>query len=110
MLRKASRRQRRILEKMEPLPEIPTIMDLVRQEIDEAGIESIPGHEGLSEPVMLKVYKRDVNERCSHDAYEYVVKDGVEPEEATEDQVRLVCAQCAEPDEESGTDPADEAL
>lgn len=106
-LQKASRRQKRVLEKLEPLPQIPTLMDLVREEIEETGVEKIPGHEGLSGPVMLKVFKRDhlIRERCTHDAYAFVIQDGIEPAEATENQVTLFCDQCGEidPTPEPGT-------
>lgn len=94
----ATRRQRRILEKLEPLPELPTLMDLVRQEIADLGIENIAGSEGLSGPVKLKVYRRDHLEEggCDHDSVEYVINAGVTPSEATEEDVTLICSQCAE--------------
>lgn len=98
VLRKASRRQQRIIEKLEPLPELPTLMDLMREEIAAIGVENIPGHEGLTGPVMLKVYRRDqlIRERCTHDAYQFVVEDGVPPADATENQVTLFCEQCGD--------------
>lgn len=92
----ASRRQRRIVSKLEPLPEIPTLMDLVREEITDLGLEDLPGAEELSGPVMLKVYRRDVRDDCTHDAYEFIVSDGVEPPDALESDVELVCPQCVE--------------
>lgn len=112
VLQTASRRQQRILEKLEPLPEIPTVMDLMRQELEETGVEQIPGSEGLSGPVMLKVFKRDaaIRERCDHDAYEFVMEDDVNPEEATEDQVVLFCSRCGAMPEATGTDSEPEAL
>lgn len=105
----ATRRQRRILEKLEPLPEIPTVMDLVRLEVEETGVDKIPGHEGLSGPVKLKVFRRDqsIVENCSHEAYGFVVRDGVAPEDAREDDVRLHCEKCGEvpvDDLDSGTE------
>lgn len=110
-------KQERILSKLEPLPEIPTVMDLVRQEVEETGVEKIPGHEGLSGPVMLKVFKRDqfVVESCTHEAYEFVIRDGVSPTDALEDDVQLFCSQCGnvakpdnpEPAEEPTTEPAE---
>ena len=95
-------RQERLLQKLEPLPEIPTVMDLVRAEIEETGVERIPGHEGLTGPVMLKVFRRDaaVREGCPDEALRFVVREGIEPEAATEDDVRLYC-------EHSGDPPAD---
>lgn len=102
-------RQQRMLAKLEPLPEIPTIMDLMREEIAATGVENISGHEGLTGPVMLKVYRRDklIRERCTHDAYEFVVRDDVDPAAAMVDDVVLFCDQCGELEtvEESGTDP-----
>lgn len=102
----ASRRQRRILERLEPNPAIPTLMDLVNEEIAELGIREIPGSEDISGPVLLKVYRRDeqVREQCPHDTYEYVVADGVSRDEAVDDDVRLFCRQCG------GTDAADQTL
>jgi hypothetical protein len=103
----ASRRQRRILENLEPPPQIPTLMDLVREEIEDLGIQDIAGSEGISDPVLLKVYRRDqaVREQCPHNAYEYVVADDVRRDEAGDDDVRLYCARCA-----AGTDADDETL
>ena len=92
----ASRRQRRIISKLEPEPELPTLMDLVREEIADLGLEDIPGAAELSKPVMLKVYRRDVRDDCTHDAYQFVVSEGVEPRDALEADVELLCPQCAE--------------
>ena len=89
----ASRRQRRIMASLEPDPTIPTLMDLVHEEISDLGIDQIPGHEGISGPVLLKVYRRDqaVREQCPHRAYGYVVAEGVPRADATESEVRLYC-------------------
>jgi hypothetical protein len=102
----ASRRQRRILDKLEPIPQIPTLMDLVNEEIAELGLRDLPGSEGISGPVLLKVYRRDelVHEQCPHGTYQYVVADGVASDEAVDDDVRLYCPQCV------GTDSGDETL
>jgi hypothetical protein len=102
----ASRRQRRILESLEPDPRIPTLMDLVREEMAELGIEDIPGHEDISGPVLLKVYRRDeqVRQRCPHNGYGFVVTEGVRRDEATESDVWLYCAECG------GTNPAAETF
>jgi len=102
----ASRRQRRILEKLEPNPEIPTVMDLVSEEIAEHGIDKIPGHEDISPPVLLKVYKRDFREDCPHNEWEYTVTPGLPRNEAQEPDVNLVCKKCGE----SGTNSDDTAL
>jgi hypothetical protein len=100
----ASRHQRKVLEKLEPQPEIPTLMDLVRTEIEELGIDKIPGHESLPKPVVLKVYRRDslLLQECNHDALEFKLGDGVEPSEAMEDDVILFCLECGEPGTNDG--------
>jgi hypothetical protein len=107
-------KQERMLQKLSPLPEIPTIMDLMREEMAETGVETIPGHEGLTGPVMLKVFRRDalIRERCTHDGIGFVTRDDVEPEEATENDVVLFCTQCGpiQEEDESGTDSEEEAL
>ncbi|MCP3998354.1 MAG: hypothetical protein GY722_25315 [bacterium] len=99
----ASKRQRRILSTLEPDPEIPTLMDLVREEVADLGLEDIPGATGLSRPVMLKAFRRDALADCSHDTREFVVTDGVDPANALEADVELVCSECAE----EGTKPED---
>ncbi len=104
----ASKRQRRILETLEPTPEIPTVMDLVRQEISELGIDKREGAAGLPGPVMLKVYRRDeaIRKACPNDDWRFVVADGVEPSDAEDADVRIVCEKLGE----TGTNPEDEAL
>jgi len=91
-----SSRTARVLEKLEPLPEIPTLMDLVRIEIAEEGIDEIPGRDGLPDPVVLKVFRRDeaVRTGCSHNAFEYRLAADVAPDNATEAEVQLVCPIC----------------
>ena len=100
-------RQQRILAKLEPMPEIPTVMDLVREEVEATGVERIPGHEGLTGPVMLKVYRRDrlVRERCTHDGYAFSIAEGVDPAEAMEDDVTLFCSDCGPVAPEAETEP-----
>ena len=90
-------RQARVLAKLDPLPGIPTVMDLVREEIAETGVERIPGHEGLPDHVMLKVFKRDrlIRERCTHDSFQFVIRQDVSPPDALEDDVTLFCNRCA---------------
>ena len=97
--RKRLTRQEKILQKLDPLPEIPTLMDLVREEIAAEGVDDIPGHEDLPDPVKLKVFRRDyrVIEVCVHDAYHFAVADGIERAEATTQDVALRCDECGDP-------------
>jgi len=97
----ASRRQRKVLAQLSPDPEIPTLMDLVRAEIEDLGIEEIPGGDGVGPAVLLKVYRRDRAATCDHDDIEYRVVEGVDPDLAEEDDVVLYCAQCANPPDEA---------
>lgn len=96
----ATRRQKKILSQLSPAPEIPTLMDLVRAEIEDLGIEEIRGGEGVPPAVLLKVYRRDRSADCTHGDIEYRVADGVEPDVAGENDVVLHCAECANPPEE----------
>ena len=106
------KRQERLLAKLEPLPEIPTLMDLVREEIAETGAATIPGHEGLPDGVILKVFRRDhlVRERCTHEGFAYVVAEGVEPADALEADVSLYCELCGPLPNDAGTEPDEQAL
>ncbi|MDJ0664176.1 MAG: hypothetical protein QNJ75_06420 [Acidimicrobiia bacterium] len=102
----ASRRQKKILAQFEPDPEIPTLMDMVRAEIEELGIEEIPGGEGVGGAVLLKVYRRDWKDTWSQDDIEFRVAEGVDPGAAEEDDVVLIGKEGAEPpeDDETGSD------
>ena len=118
--RKRMTRQEKILQKLDPLPEIPTMMDLVREEIAAEGVDDIPGHEDLPDPVKLKVFRRDhrVIETCDHAGYRFVVTDGVAPGDATEEDVTLRCDDCGDPPpishrpagDAAGTNPDDQTL
>ena len=68
----------------------PGILDLVNEELHEAGVTDLPGADGISPVILLKVWKRD-NEHCSEQAGRFVVADGVEPSAATESDVTFVC-------------------
>ena len=97
----ASRRQRKILAQLSPDPEIPTLMDLVKAEVEDLGLEDVPGGGGIPPGVLLKVYRRDRAENCSHDGIEYRLGEGITPDEATEEDVVLHCPECAtQPDDE----------
>ena len=101
-----SGRQRKVLAKLEPAPALPTLMDLVREEVAEAGLREISGHEGVPDHIMLKVFRRDqaVIENCTHGDYQYVLAEGVASADALESDVKLFCEKCEPlPANESGT-------
>jgi len=76
---------------MEALPS-RDIMDLVREEAAETGVAEIPGADGVEIPVRLKVWHRDaaVRAACPDRALlSFVLAEGVAPERAREDDLRL---------------------
>ncbi|MCJ7779786.1 MAG: hypothetical protein MUQ27_03075 [Acidimicrobiia bacterium] len=70
--------------------QIPGILDLVNDEVREAGIAELPGAEGLDPVVLLKVWKRD-REACGEGEGRFVVSDGVEASAAKEANVVFEC-------------------
>lgn len=81
------------------------IMDLVRQEVADTGIDHIAGGDGIDVTVRLRVWHRDESTRLlvegNPDRLRFVLADGVDPAEADVDDVRLVAAaeEGATPDE-----------
>lgn len=90
-----SKRQRRLEQIRASEPEFtpPSIEDLVAAEISDAGIDQVEGAGGLPPAVMLKVYRRDeeVAQQCPREKLRFIVADGIEPGEATIDDVALTC-------------------
>jgi hypothetical protein len=68
----------------------PDILELVNQEIQEAGIGSLPGADGVDPVVLLKVWKRD-SDGCTKGHGRFVLDDGIVPSEAGEDSLRFEC-------------------
>lgn len=71
---------------------------LVRAEVDDLGLRDVAGAEGVNDSVLLKTWNqsRDVVDGCSsRDMLRYVVRDGVDPSVALDDDVELVCADSA---------------
>ena len=71
---------------------IPDIIELVQEEVDNAGLRDLAGSEGIDPTVLLKVWKRDRN-GCASGQGRYVVSDAVAPEDATAESVTFECAQ-----------------
>lgn len=101
---------------MEALP-VRDIMDLVREEAEETGVNDIPGAEGVELPVRLQVYHRDAAVRAAcpdRTLLTFVLGHGVSPERATAEDLRLhfegyVPAAQPQPLEESEMDQEPEA-
>ena len=68
----------------------PDILELVNQEVQEAGIGSLAGADGVDSTVLLKVWKRD-GTGCAGEQGTFVLSEGLAPEEASEDTLRFEC-------------------
>ncbi len=73
----------------------PSILELVNLEIEDAGIGSLPGAEGIDPTVLLKVWKRD-GAGCPSGQGEFHVTEDIEPSDATADDVTFDCGREAE--------------
>jgi hypothetical protein len=87
-----TKKQRQFLATLPPDPPLPTIEDLVAEELEETGAGRIAGAGALQPPVALKVFRRDALgvDGVPPERLRFVVDDGVEPAAATTDQVRLI--------------------
>ena len=72
----------------------PDILELVNQEVQESGIGSLPGADGVDPTVLLKVWKRD-GLGCAEGQGAFVLGHGITPDEATEDTLNFECAEQA---------------
>ena len=83
----------------------PGILDLVYQEVQEAGISSLPGANGVDPVVLLKVWKRD-GAGCAKGQGTFVLGHGLAPSEVSEDTLRFECEeQVAGEADRQATDP-----
>jgi sensor domain CHASE-containing protein len=71
---------------------VPDILELVNEEIDDAGIRDLPGAEDLDPTVLLRVWKRD-GAGCRGAGGEFQVAGGIAPSEATEVDVTFTCGE-----------------
>ena len=106
--RTMSKRQQRVVASLEPAKERPTIEQLVAEEAAATGVNEIPGGEALDVSLKLRVYWRDevVRRGCENGTIEFRIEEGVVPEEANTDDVRLVCVRGGNV-EETETEVAD---
>jgi len=79
----------------------PGILELVNQEVQESGIGSLPGADGVDPTVLLKVWKRD-GLGCAEGQGAFVLGHGITPGEASEDTLKFECEKHA-----GGADVAD---
>lgn len=73
----------------------PDIIELVQEEVKEAGLDHLPGAEGIDPTVLLKVWRRDGGD-CAEGQGRYVIADDVAPEDAAEESVSFECDESAE--------------
>jgi len=87
------RKLAKIKEFEKSIPPRPTIQELMAQEVADTGVDQVPGGDGLEIPVRLKVWHRDEHVRrgCVDGALRFVLSEGVDRANATEDDVMLVC-------------------
>jgi hypothetical protein len=109
--KRRSRRQKKLdeIRANDPDPVIPTLEELVAQELADTGVNDINGNDALAEPVKLKVYHRDIANLadCPREALTFRLSYGIDVETATVDDVRLVCdAEAAAAVEDAESDPA----
>jgi hypothetical protein len=90
---KRERKLQKLREFEESIPPPPTLEELIEAEVRDTGVDRIPGGDGLAVSVRLKVYHRDEQVRvgCARDGLRFLVNEGVDPAEATVDEVMLVC-------------------
>jgi len=69
-----------------------SIVDLVAEEVDDLGLRSIEGADGLPPDVLLKAWTdtKSVHD-CDHSRLRYVTDPDVAPGEALPKDVKLVC-------------------
>lgn len=69
----------------------PDILQLVREEVAELGIDKIEGADGIDPSVLLQVYRRDVVNCAEGGTRMFVLADDVKAAEAGQDTLSLVC-------------------
>ena len=80
------------LESDRELSKPPGILELVNQEVQESGIGSLPGADGIDPTVLLKVWKRD-GLGCAEGQGAFVLGHGITPDEATADTLKFECGE-----------------
>lgn len=88
-----NKRQRQILAALPPDPELPTIEDLVVDEAQELGVDTIGGADLVPLHVRLRVWKRDRPQLddCPDDRLQFEIAGRVRAVDATAEDVRLTC-------------------
>lgn len=111
---KMSKREKKLAEirANDPDPVIPSFEELVAQELADTGVNEIDGHDGLADPVKLKVYHRDIDNLgdCPRESLQFRLSYGIEADAATEDDVRLICSSDIAQGESDAASPEPQAV
>lgn len=97
LARTSSRRKKEAqadLEREKAELKTPDILELVRQEAEDARLDEIPGADEVDLTVRLRVWQRDEHVRSvcpDRSKLRFAMAPGVSAEAATEDDLRLVC-------------------
>ena len=83
----------------------PGILELVNEEVQESGIGSLPGADGVDPTVLLKVWKRD-GVGCAKGQGAFVLGHGIAPDEATEDTLKFECTEQAGEADAADSEPS----
>ena len=113
--RQSSRRKKEAIASLEEERQAMhhySILELVDEEVDELGLREIPGSEGVSADVLLKVWRdapHGVSE-CDRTQLRYVVAPGVDAGRARVDDVELECPALDHAEAHASRDPDSSAL
>ena len=88
-----SRKQQAIddLERERQAYKPPDILELVREEVVELGIDRVEGAGEIDPSVLLQVYRRDMVNCSDGAAKRFVLADGVDSRDASPDTLSLRC-------------------
>jgi len=95
------------LESDRELSKPPGILELVNQEVQESGIGSLPGADGVDPTVLLKVWKRD-GSGCAEGRGTFVLGHGITPDEATVDTLKFECDKHADEADAADSEPSND--
>ena len=114
LARSSSRRKKEAqadLEREKAELSTPDILELVRQEAAESGVDQIPGADDVDLTVRLQAWRRDeyVRSACPDTTLlRFVLDEGVPPDKATAEDVRLECEGVPTPPPEPASEAEDD--
>lgn len=79
------------LEREREATKAPDIIELIREEISDLGIDDIDGGDGIDPSILLQVYRRDVVNCEDGATRRFVLAEGVDAADADLDSLTLNC-------------------